>query len=75
MLSPDLNLSETLRIARLLEGRPISRFRLGSPCKFIRSIDVVVHLVVPELIEDVFPRLARYLRRTSPRWGKSWRSW
>jgi len=38
-------------------------------------MDVLVHLVAPEVIEDVMPRAAGYLRRTSPRWGKSWRSW
>lgn len=75
MLSRDLNLSETLRRAPALESRPNSRFRIGSPCKFVRSIDLLVHLVVPELIEDVMPRVAGYLRRTSPRWGRSWRSW
>jgi hypothetical protein len=75
MLTRDLNLSETLRLARTLETRPTSRLRIGSPCKFIRSMDVLVHLVAPEVIEDVMPRAADYLRRTSPSWGKSWRSW
>ena len=71
MLTRDLNLSETLSLARTLETRPTSRLRIGSPCKFVRSMDVFVHLVVPEVVEDVTPRAAD----TSPRWGKSWRSW
>jgi hypothetical protein len=75
MLSRELNLNETLRLAPKVEGKPISRTRLGSPCRFVRRIDILVHLVVPELIEDALPRVARYLRRTSPRWGRSWRSW
>lgn len=75
MLSRELNLNETLRLAAKFEGRPVSRTRLGSPCRLIRSIDMLVHLVIPELIEDALPRVARYLRRTSPRWGRSWRSW
>lgn len=75
ILHPDLNLRETLRLARTAEQAASSRFRLGSPCKFIRAVDVVVHLVLPELLEDLLPGLARYLRRTSPRWGRSWRGW
>jgi hypothetical protein len=38
-------------------------------------MDVLIHIVVPELVERRLPRLANYLRRTSPRWGRSWRSW
>lgn len=75
MLSRELNLNETLRLAAKFECEPISRTRLGSPCRLVRSIDMLVHLVIPELIEDALPRVARYLRRTSPRWGRSWRSW
>jgi len=75
MLSRELNLNETLRLAAETEGKPVSRTRLGSPCRFVRSIDMLVHLVIPELLEDALPRVARYLRRTSPRWGRSWRSW
>ena len=75
MLSRELNLTETLRLAAETEGQPVSRTRLGSPCRFVRSIDMLVHLVIPELLEDALPRVARYLRRTSPRWGRSWRSW
>lgn len=62
-------------IAGLLarEGRPVSRFRLGSPCRFVRTIDIVVHVILPELIADDMPVMACYLRSTSPRWGRAWR--
>lgn len=70
-----MSLRETLHWARILELPPHSRLRLGSPCKFIRKIDILVHIVVPELIENRLPRLTRYLRKTSPRWGRRWRGW
>lgn len=74
-LDEAMSLRETLQLARTLELPPVSRLRIGSPCKFIRKLDVVVHLVIPELIERPLPRLARYLRKTSPRWGRTWRGW
>ena len=73
--SRDLGLRETLRLVRQLEREPVSRFWFGSPCRFVRTIDILVHIVLPEVIEDRHPRFAAYLRRTSPRWGRSWRSW
>jgi hypothetical protein len=73
ILSKEMSMGEVLR--SLPATTPVSRFRLGSPCKFIRSLDVLVHIVLPELIENVLPRVARYLRSTSPRWGRSWRTW
>lgn len=62
-------------IASLLarEGKPTSRYRFGSPCRFVRTIDLIVHVIAPEFISDRFPVLACYLRTTSPRWGRSWR--
>jgi hypothetical protein len=75
-LTTELNLRETLRLARRCERAPVSRFRFGSPCRFVRTIDLAVHLVLPEALERVgLVRLPKYLRRTSPRWGRSWRSW
>lgn len=74
-LTPELNLRETLRVLRAAERVPRSRFRFGSPCRFVRNIDVTVHIVLPELLERPFPLLAAYLRSTSPRWGRSWRHW
>lgn len=75
-LSENLSLRETLRLARSVERMPVSRFRFGSPCRFVRVLDLAVHLVLPELCERVGAlRVARYLRSTSPRWGRSWRKW
>ena len=75
MLDRQQNLRETLRRLRRVELTPESRFWFGSPCRCVRYLDVVVHIVLPELIERRIPRLSRYLRRTSPRWGRSWRRW
>jgi hypothetical protein len=58
-----------------VEGKPVSRFRLGSPCRAIRALDVAVHVWWPAIIEPRAPRVAKYLRETSPRWGRSFRSW
>ena len=75
MLDRQHNLRATLRRLRQVELTPESRFEFGSPCRCVRYLDVVVHIVLPELIEQRMPRLSRYLRRTSPRWGRSWRRW
>jgi hypothetical protein len=74
-LHPEMTLRETLSALRTAEREPVSRFAIGSPCRFVRSLDVAVHVVFPEAVEVFAPRLARYLRSTSPRWGRSWRSW
>jgi hypothetical protein len=55
------------------EGKPVSRTRFGSPCRFVRTIDIVVHVIVPEIIAERAPVWACYLRSTSPRWGRAWR--
>jgi hypothetical protein len=69
----------TLTVLRALaahhEQPPVSRWRFGSPCRFIRTVDFAVHVVVPTYLHPVAPRLAAYLRRTSPRWGRTWRDW
>lgn len=75
MLETKLTLRETLRLLSAVERPVLSRFWFGSPCRFVRQVDVLTHIVVPELLEDRLPRLAKYLRRTSPRWGRSWRNW
>lgn len=74
-LTESLNLRETLNHAVAAEQAPRSRFWFGSPCRFIRTVDLIVHLILPELLERPCPRLVRYLRSTSPRWGRSWRGW
>lgn len=75
MLERKFGLRETLRKLHKVELAPESRFWFGSPCRLVRSLDVFVHVVLSEWIEDLMPRVAVYLRRTSPRWGRSWRSW
>jgi len=75
VLERKYTLLETLRRLRRVELTPESRFWFGSPCHFVRYLDIFVHIVLAEWIEDLMPRFARYLRQTSPRWGRSWRSW
>ena len=68
-------LRETLHRLSHYELTPESRFWFGSPCRFVRWLDLVAHIVVPEFLEGKFPRVSSYLRKTSPRWGRSWRHW
>lgn len=70
-----IDLHETLIKASQHEDTPVSRYAWGSPCRFIRTIDVTVHVVLPAMIADTYPAWATYLRTTSPRWGRSWRHW
>jgi hypothetical protein len=71
----DVSLDRCASVARTTESRPQSRFFFGSPCRFVRSIDYAVHIVLPEMVEERHPMWACYLRTTSPRWGKAWRDW
>jgi hypothetical protein len=71
----DVDLSFLLSFARTTEQAPRSRFRFGSPCRFIRTLDMAVHVILPEMLVEKYPTLACYLRSTSPRWGRSWRRW
>lgn len=57
------------------EQEPVSRFWFGSPCRFVRCIDLLVHVWLPGAITEKYPELATYLRSTSPRWGRAWRDW
>ena len=75
MLERKHSLKETLNWLKHVELTPESRFWFGSPCRFIRYLDVIVHIVLPELIENRMPRLSQRLRQSSPRWGRSWRHW
>jgi hypothetical protein len=74
MLHRRLDLRDTLRVMRAAERRPLSRFRIGSPCRALRVLDAAIHLLLPELLEDRCPSIASRLRRTSPRWGRSWQA-
>ena len=75
MLHRDMGLRETIVHLVATERAARSRFRWGSPCRFVRTIDILVHIFLPEVLENATPALAGYLRRTSPRWGRSWREW
>ena len=57
------------------EQTPVSRFWFGSPCRLIRSVDLLVHVWLPGAVTEKYPELATYLRSTSPRWGRSFRDW
>lgn len=70
-----IQLRETILRATEHEQEPESRFMWGSPCRFIRSIDIMVHVLLPAMLEDGHPTWAVYLRTTSPRWGRTWRHW
>lgn len=71
----DIRLNESRVFARATEQAPVSRFRFGSPCRFVRWIDFTVHVLLPQALEQKYPELATYLRSTSPRWGRSFREW
>lgn len=75
MLTHDMNLRKTLQSLKRVELPASSRFKFGSPCRFVRILDIFIHIIIPEILEKVFPRVASYLRNTSPRWGRSWRQW
>ena len=75
MLIPRHTLKETLALLQQVDPLPQSRFWFGSPCRLVRQIDVLVHIVLPDLVEGRLPRIAERLRRTSPRWGRTWRAW
>lgn len=70
-----MSLALTLAMAKATEQPPVSRFRFGSPCRFVRSLDLFVHVIVPHALGSRLPRLTAYLRSTSPRWGRTWRNW
>lgn len=71
----DVDLQDTLMRAKQYESAPRSRFTWGSPCRFVRTIDVIVHVILPAMLAEGHPTWATYLRTTSPRWGRTWRHW
>lgn len=64
----DVNAQQVSRYLRVHEKPATSRYWFGSPCRYLRTIDAVVHVWLPAATEERHPRLAAYLRRTSPRW-------
>lgn len=59
--------------AEVHEREAESRFEVGdvglSPCANARGIDYAVHVLLPEMLREKFPKTAEALRGTSPRWG------
>lgn len=66
----DVHLPTLRAHTRSTEQPPRSRFRFGSPCRFIRSIDFIVHCWLPTAMAERYPRTATRLAQTSPRWGR-----
>jgi hypothetical protein len=65
------------RVRRYLvtgEASPVSRFRYGSPCRWCRTVDATVHVILPVLLARAWPWAARRLHATSPRWGRQRRA-
>jgi len=69
----------TFREAMEIASDPRSRFRFGSPCRFIARCDFTCHLFIPELLRSGdTTQLSRWdqcrvylsfrLNQTSPRW-------
>jgi hypothetical protein len=75
LLDKNMSMKEIITLLKRTEKTAQSRFRFGSPCRFIRKLDILVHVVLPEAVEKFSPKLGSYLRSTSPRWGRSWRNW
>lgn len=75
MLTTTMTLRETLIALPFVQQERVSRYWFKSPCYFVRTVDVAIHIALPELIEDVAPKSAKWLREESPRWGRSWRAW
>jgi hypothetical protein len=71
----DIDPTSLREFVKAHESAPESRYRVGSPCRFIRQLDLFVHVVLPEMVVERHPLWACYLRTTSPRWGKAWRGW
>jgi hypothetical protein len=65
----DIVLRALVEVANAVESPPRSRFRIGSPCRFIRSVDFVVHVWLPHALVERYPAVAARLAATSPRWG------
>lgn len=71
----DIDREAAQTFMRTHESEPTSRFWFGSPCLFVRNIDALVHVYLPDALVERHPMWACYLRSTSPRWGKAWRNW
>ena len=72
LLTTNMTMRETLDALPHAQQSPASRYWFKSPCYFVRAVDVTFHIIIPEIIEGMLPRLAVWLRAVSPRWGRSW---
>ena len=70
-----MTMRETIDALPHAQQERVTRYWFKSPCYFVRAIDVAIHITLPELIEDDMPAAAQWLRKESPRWGRSWRGW
>lgn len=75
LLTTTMTLRETLDALPHAQQERVSRYWFKSPCYFVRTVDVAVHITLPEVIEGFAPKSAQWLRKESPRWGRSWRGW
>jgi hypothetical protein len=75
LLTTEMSMRETFAALPYAQQERVTRFWFKSPCYFVRTIDVAVHITLPELIDGFMPVFAAWLRSESPRWGRSWRSW
>lgn len=70
----DVDLDNLKAHAHLHEKHPVSRFEIDgqglSPCALSEDTDFAVHVLLPEMMRDRYPKVAQRLRETSPRWGK-----
>lgn len=69
----DVDLDALDAHAAIHEAEPKSRLEVAgqgiSPCAFSRKVDYAVHVLLPEMLAEKYPRIAKQLRDTSPRWG------
>ena len=75
LLTTTMTLTETFEALPAAQQERVTRFWFKSPCYFVRAIDVAIHITLPELIDGFAPVSAAWLRKESPRWGRSWRGW
>ena len=75
MLMATMTMEETLEALPAAETERVTRYWFKSPCYFVRAIDVAVHVRLPKAIDGFAPKSAAWLRKESPRWGRSWRGW
>ena len=56
MLERKHDLRETLSRLKHVELTPPGRFWFGSPCRLVRGCDILTHIALPELLENIMPK-------------------